>query len=63
MSNKYTFEIDCTYEQTIRVSVLADNIDNALEKLENEEWDESDILYSKLIIENIDKQKEVEING
>lgn len=63
MNTKYVFEIDCTLEQTIKVGIIADNIDDALDKLDNENWDESVILYSKLTIDNIDKEEKVKIDG
>ena len=63
MNTKYVFEIDCTIEQTIRVGIIANNIDDALDKLNNENWDESTVLYSKLVIDNIDKQEKVNIDG
>ena len=63
MKNKYIFEIDCTVEQTIKVGIIANNIDDALDKLNDENWDESVVLYSKLVIDNIDKQEKVNIDG
>lgn len=63
MNTKYVFEIDCTIEQTIKVGIMADNINDALNKLYDKNWDESVVLYSKLVIDNIDKQEKVIVNG